>query len=102
MALQIAREIHFGDQACFINVSVLVGSTVNCSGLVTEKECRAGPDCVWDYSGLGWEYQVSLSTNPDTLYVVVHCAGAGWTGVHPGLLLLRRAASGHRGPSHQL
>merc|ERR1719189_1115461 len=51
----VAREIHFGDSACFpANKS---NQATNCTAIKKQAECES-QDCAWDYSGLGLEYQV--------------------------------------------
>ena len=51
----VAREIHFGESACFPgNQSKLA---TNCTAVEEQAECEA-KGCSWDYSGLGLEYQV--------------------------------------------
>ena len=52
----VAREIHFGDSACFpANKS---NQATNCTAIKKQAECES-QDCAWDYSGLGLEYQVA-------------------------------------------
>ena len=51
----VAREIHFGDSACFPANNKTKLAT-NCTA-VEKADCEA-QGCSWDYSGLGLEYQV--------------------------------------------
>ena len=52
----VAREVHFGELACFPSTNSTTNST-ECSAAESEEACsRVG--CSWDYSGLGLEYQV--------------------------------------------
>ena len=51
--LQVARDVHFGDLQCYGNTS-----EAGCSEAAGEAECGARPGCSWDYSGLGYQYQV--------------------------------------------
>ena len=71
----VAREIHFGESACFPpgNESKVV---TNCSAVEEQEECEA-KGCSWDYSGLGLEYQVRLLTCSSTSDL--HSAGASWS-----------------------
>ena len=57
--LQVAREIHFGDQECFFNETFDERTDhMNCSSVGDKKECDEREWCVWDYSGLGYQYQI--------------------------------------------
>jgi len=51
----VAREIHFGDLACFPGNQSKTND--NCTAVEGQSECEER-GCVWDYSGLGFEYQV--------------------------------------------
>ena len=56
---QVARDIHFGDQECFYNETFAERKDdQNCSSVGDERECEGREQCVWDYSGLGYEYQI--------------------------------------------
>ena len=54
----VAREIHFGDLACF-PAGNQSKTNDNCTAVEGQPECQER-GCVWDYSGLGFEYQVLL------------------------------------------
>ena len=60
----VARSVHFGDQSCYLNVSHIAESSVNastCSDLKNQTSCEAlTPQCEWNYSGVGVQYQVSI------------------------------------------
>ena len=57
--LQVARDIHFGDQECFYNETFGERKDdKNCSNVGDKRECEGREWCVWDYSGLGYEYQI--------------------------------------------
>ena len=59
IVLQVARDIHFGDQECFYNETFGERKGAgNCSGLADKRECEGRAWCVWDYTGLGYEYQI--------------------------------------------
>ena len=67
----VAREIHFGESACFPGNESKVAT--NCTAVEEQEECEA-EGCSWDYSGLGLEYQVRLikcTSNSD-----LHSSGA--------------------------
>ena len=52
----VAREVHFGELACFPSTNSTTNST-ECAAAGSEEACsRLG--CSWDYSGLGLEYQL--------------------------------------------
>lgn len=53
----VAREIHFGESACFPANESKVAT--NCTAVEEQEECES-EGCSWDYSGLGLEYQVRL------------------------------------------
>lgn len=57
----IARELHFGDMACFppphTAADDLGAAQANCSVSLDSVTCL-DQGCVWDYSGLGTQYQV--------------------------------------------
>jgi len=55
---EVARDLHFGELACFVNESHTGASTKNCSGIRSKDGCVSDPHCYWDYSGLGIEYQI--------------------------------------------
>jgi len=56
---EVARDLHFGELACFVNESHTgADSTINCSGIGSKDVCVSDPRCHWDYSGLGIEYQI--------------------------------------------
>ena len=58
----ISRELHFGDMACFppphTAADDLGTAQANCSVSLDSVACL-DQGCVWDYSGLGTQYQVS-------------------------------------------
>ncbi|XP_023322348.1 protein spinster homolog 1 [Eurytemora carolleeae] len=56
---EVAREIQFGDQACFVNKTraAELNSNASCTGY-NETSCTEEPLCYWEYSGLGYEYQI--------------------------------------------
>ena len=57
--LQVARDIHFGDQECFYNETLEERKdNQNCSSLGDQRECEEREWCVWDYNGLGYQYQI--------------------------------------------
>ena len=59
---EVARELHYGDQACYRNATARPAAaytSFDCPGLKEEAECRDHEECTWDYSGLGIDYQVS-------------------------------------------
>ena len=56
--LQVARDVHFGDLQCYDNTSAPRDQEAGCSEAAGEAECGARPGCSWDYSGLGYQYQV--------------------------------------------
>ncbi|XP_064086730.1 protein spinster-like isoform X2 [Macrobrachium nipponense] len=59
----MAQEIHYGDKACLPNPEVDLQSR-DCQDIKNVTECELYHEddftklCVWDYSGLGIEYQV--------------------------------------------
>jgi len=59
---EVARDVHFGDKACFYNEpssdSTHNRSSNNCSQILDQKECTRMMYCSWEYSGLGIEYQI--------------------------------------------
>jgi len=60
---EVARDIHFGDKACFYNESSGDSSSHNkssnnCTQIKDQKECTRTVYCSWEYSGLGIEYQI--------------------------------------------
>jgi len=50
----IAREVGYGDKACYPKYNSSISA---CKDTKDEVTCEAR-DCTWDYSGLGMEYQV--------------------------------------------
>jgi len=60
---EVARDIHFGDKACYYNETNIDSSSHNktsssCSQIKEQKECTRMVSCSWEYSGLGIEYQI--------------------------------------------
>ena len=63
---EVAREIEFGDKACFTNTSKIAKSTTaelqedlfECKESKNETHCISESHCFWTYSGLGIDYQV--------------------------------------------
>lgn len=59
---EVAREIGFGDQACFLNTTrkgeLGPNGTDPCPALKNQTVCVTNDLCNWDYNGLGMEYQV--------------------------------------------
>ena len=56
---QVARDVHFGDKECFFNETFTERKEDNnCSDVGDEGDCREREFCYWDYSGLGYEYQI--------------------------------------------
>ncbi|CAB3363453.1 Hypothetical predicted protein [Cloeon dipterum] len=61
-----ARDLHYGDKACQLNVSSGIGhgeSPVACGSVLNQTECaklhmNGTFYCEWDYNGLGLEYQI--------------------------------------------
>ena len=56
----IAREVGYGDKACFAREN---GTILTCRQRKDETSCQikgedGGEDCKWDYTGLGMDYQV--------------------------------------------
>ena len=63
---EVAREVEFGEKACFANSSFERDIEKNeeeydCTGFKNESNCAAESHCYWEYSGLGIQYQVSKS-----------------------------------------
>lgn len=56
----VAQEIHYGDLACFRNLTVNVtgNTTGTCKDFVNEIDCVEHEHCSWDYNGFGLEYQI--------------------------------------------
>jgi len=60
----VARDIHFGDEACFINNTREVDPGGDdlpppaCSAVKNSSVCRENEGCYWDYAGTGYEYQL--------------------------------------------
>ena len=93
----VAREIHFGESACFPGNESKVAT--NCTAVEEQEECES-EGCSWDYSGLGLEYQVRLpkytwytSNAPPPL----HCSGASRSCLCGRLLSLSRHLGDHLG-----
>jgi len=81
----VARSVHFGDQSCYLNVSHIAeesASSVNastCSDLKNQTSCEAlTPQCEWNYSGVGVQYQV-LSGTIFALTFTFCCLAVGFT-----------------------
>lgn len=64
---EMAQEIHYGDMGCLqlTNVSESIIGNIDCSSKQNEESCNAavGTDnkthiCYYDYTGLGFEYQL--------------------------------------------
>jgi len=56
---EVARDIHFGDRECFFNSTFEERKEDNnCSAVRHEEDCEEREFCSWDYSGLGYEYQI--------------------------------------------
>jgi len=59
---EIARDVHFGDQACYLNMSRSVpeeeDQMVNCTLYEDKTSCESLDACYYDYSGTGYEYQI--------------------------------------------
>lgn len=53
---EVARDIGFGDKACYANENVTGNSS--CSDIKDGSECQDTDECTWEYSGNGIEYQV--------------------------------------------
>eukprot|EP00094_Tigriopus_californicus_P011698 TCALIF_11302-PA protein Name:"Similar to spns2 Protein spinster homolog 2 (Danio rerio)" AED:0.05 eAED:0.05 QI:1/0/0/1/0.5/0.33/3/0/447 len=57
----VAQDIHYGDQACFRNLTVNVSENSNvtsCKDLDQQEDCVQHDHCSWDYNGLGLQYQI--------------------------------------------
>ena len=59
----VAKDVAFGDLACYRNTSYVLAESVEanataCASLKSESECAAQAHCEWNYSGLGLEYQL--------------------------------------------
>eukprot|EP00092_Neocalanus_flemingeri_P023794 GFUD01025816.1.p1 GENE.GFUD01025816.1~~GFUD01025816.1.p1 ORF type:complete len:490 (+),score=57.14 GFUD01025816.1:40-1509(+) len=60
-AREVARDLQFGELACFFNASSsdqTVLDNNNCSEIPSKDVCENIGSCSWDYSGLGIEYQI--------------------------------------------
>jgi len=55
---EVAREIEFGDQACYPRTNISSEGLADCAKLKDETNCTALLHCDWQYSGLGYEYQI--------------------------------------------
>lgn len=62
----VARDVHFGDKSCYLNASFYGSDSVNgstCSAKKNQSECDSvSPECEWNYSGVGIQYQVLSGT----------------------------------------
>ena len=56
----VARDVHYGDSACYAKANVSSSSSdVDCRAIKEEAACVAeSAACEWNYSGLGLEYQL--------------------------------------------
>lgn len=56
----VARDVQFGNQACFELENITLGENdTTCKDADTEAKCQENSDkCYWDYNGSGIEYQV--------------------------------------------
>ena len=76
----VARDVHFGDKSCYLN-STHHGSVnaSTCSAIKSQNDCLAlAPDCEWDYSGIGVQYQV-LSGPTFVVTFTICCLLIGFT-----------------------
>lgn len=59
---EVARDIGFGDQACFLNTTrkseLGPNGTDPCPALKNQTQCVLNDLCSWEYNGVGLEYQV--------------------------------------------
>ena len=72
----VARDVHFGDKSCYLNSSHYTGhdddadgsgnvqdKTKECADQKNSTQCLAlAPQCEWNYSGVGVQYQASEKT----------------------------------------
>jgi len=73
----VARDVHFGDKSCYLNSSHYTGhddsdgdgsgnvqdKTKECADQQNSTQCLAlAPQCEWNYSGVGVQYQVLSGT----------------------------------------
>ena len=72
----VARDVHFGDKSCYLNSSHYTGhdddsdgsgnvqdKTKECADQKNSTQCLAlAPQCEWNYSGVGVQYQASENT----------------------------------------
>jgi len=72
----VARDVHFGDKSCYLNSSFYGSDSVKgstCSAKKNESECQlVSPECEWNYSGVGIQYQ-ALS-GPIFVWTFVFCS----------------------------
>jgi len=59
---EVAQEIGFGDQACFLNTTrkseLGPNGTDPCPSIKNQSVCVQNDICTWDYNGIGLEYQI--------------------------------------------